>query len=159
MRISDWSSDVCSSDLWSVAIFVSPDQAEARFRYWTGDRPEGDAIGVHVLHRRRQNRHAETRCHQIDDRRNLRGFLQDARRKAGDATCCDDLVVKPCADRAREQHERLNRNRQQRYARPMCERLARGQGNQHVLRSEERREGKESVRTCRSRWWPYHTKK
>src|SRR3546814_4637122 len=95
MRISDWSSDVCSSDLWSVAIFVSPDQAEARFRYRTGDRPEGDAIGVHVLHRRRQNRHAETRCHQIHDRRNLRGFLHDARRKAGDATCCDDLVVKP----------------------------------------------------------------
>src|SRR3546814_11332012 len=26
-------------------------------------------------------------------------------------------------------------------------------------RSEERRVGKESVRTCRSRWWPYHYKK
>src|SRR3546814_359272 len=25
----------------------------------------------------------------------------------------------------------------------------------NVLRSEERRVGKESVRTCRSRWWPY----
>src|SRR3546814_20883146 len=24
------------------------------------------------------------------------------------------------------------------------------------LRSEERRVGKECVRTCRSRWWPYH---
>src|SRR3546814_19331248 len=26
-------------------------------------------------------------------------------------------------------------------------------------RSEERRVGKECVSTCRSRWWPYHTKK
>src|SRR3546814_14513790 len=25
-----------------------------------------------------------------------------------------------------------------------------------VLRSEERRVGKECVSTCRSRWWPYH---
>src|SRR3546814_16848208 len=27
-----------------------------------------------------------------------------------------------------------------------------------VSRSEERRVGKECVSTCRSRWWPYHTK-
>src|SRR3546814_12579064 len=27
--------------------------------------------------------------------------------------------------------------------------------DEHV-RSEERRVGKEGVRTCRSRWWPYH---
>src|SRR3546814_15856045 len=26
----------------------------------------------------------------------------------------------------------------------------------HVVRSEERRVGKECVSTCRSRWWPYH---
>src|SRR3546814_19099719 len=25
-----------------------------------------------------------------------------------------------------------------------------------TIRSEERRVGKECVRTCRSRWWPYH---
>src|SRR3546814_12554233 len=25
-----------------------------------------------------------------------------------------------------------------------------------LVRSEERRVGKECVRTCRSRWWPYH---
>src|SRR3546814_16568797 len=28
-----------------------------------------------------------------------------------------------------------------------------------VTRSEERRVGKEGVRTCRSRWWPCHSKK
>src|SRR3546814_17864393 len=29
----------------------------------------------------------------------------------------------------------------------------------NVVRSEERRVGKECVSTCRSRWWPYHYKK
>src|SRR3546814_15623387 len=29
----------------------------------------------------------------------------------------------------------------------------------HRSRSEERRGGKEGVRTCRSRWWPNHQKK
>src|SRR3546814_13765338 len=28
-----------------------------------------------------------------------------------------------------------------------------------VIRSEERRVGKECVSTCRSRWWTYHSKK
>src|SRR3546814_15680699 len=28
-----------------------------------------------------------------------------------------------------------------------------------IQRSDERRVGKECVRTCRSRWWPYHKKK
>src|SRR3546814_18481418 len=36
------------------------------------------------------------------------------------------------------------------------ERALRGQFHR---RSEERRVGKECVRTCRSRWWPYHHKK
>src|SRR3546814_11769790 len=31
-------------------------------------------------------------------------------------------------------------------------------GERAVARSEERRVGKECVRTCRSRWSPYHTK-
>src|SRR3546814_13431555 len=30
------------------------------------------------------------------------------------------------------------------------------QGLEHILRSEERRVGKECVSTCRSRWSPYH---
>src|SRR3546814_14766866 len=29
----------------------------------------------------------------------------------------------------------------------------------HPARSEERRVGQEGVRTCRSRWWPEHSKK
>src|SRR3546814_14903746 len=30
---------------------------------------------------------------------------------------------------------------------------------ENVVRSEERRVGKACVRSCRSRWWPYHKKK
>src|SRR3546814_13254015 len=30
------------------------------------------------------------------------------------------------------------------------------QAPNYVIRSEERRVGKECVSTCRSRWWPYH---
>src|SRR3546814_20079522 len=30
--------------------------------------------------------------------------------------------------------------------------------NDDIIRSEERRAGKECVITCRSRWWPYHSK-
>src|SRR3546814_5633439 len=72
MRISDWSSDVCSSDLW---VGEGPVQAV--------DRPRRHAGGVERLH--------------------------------------------PFGTAARPRH-----------------------------RSEERRVGKECVRTCRSRWSPYH---
>src|SRR3546814_15603621 len=34
----------------------------------------------------------------------------------------------------------------------------RSEKNTNWERSEERRVGKESVSTCRSRWWPYHKK-
>src|SRR3546814_19285070 len=33
-----------------------------------------------------------------------------------------------------------------------------GIGSCGAVRSEERRVGKECVSTCRSRWWPYHSK-
>src|SRR3546814_14384070 len=85
MRISDWSSDVCSSDLRIASV--------ARRR----------EPGVHPR----------------------RGGI--------------DAVAKPL---------------------PALFDLAghRGDGRRH-LRSEERRVGKECVRTCRSRWLPYHLKK
>src|SRR3546814_20033620 len=34
-----------------------------------------------------------------------------------------------------------------------------GSADEHIVRSEERRVGKECVSTCRSRWSPYHKKK
>src|SRR3546814_13060728 len=39
-----------------------------------------------------------------------------------------------------------------------CLRQARAGGLWKGFRSEERRVGKECVSTCRSRWWPYHSK-
>src|SRR3546814_16734430 len=37
MRISDWSSDVCSSDLGHIAGVVNPPEAE-KYGYWTNER-------------------------------------------------------------------------------------------------------------------------
>src|SRR3546814_10701125 len=80
MRISDWSSDVCSSDLARAvrAKAAAPDRA--------GQAPESPSS-----HRRRTPRHAPV-----------------------------------------------------------------GSDTAQAHRSEERRVGKECVRTCRSRWSPYH---
>src|SRR3546814_12806506 len=40
-----------------------------------------------------------------------------------------------------------------------CGRPAIGRGHPVIIRSEERRVGKECVSTCRSRWSAYHSKK
>src|SRR3546814_19591724 len=93
MRISDWSSDVCSSDL------ATTDQADSPGH---GKWPLG---GAH---------------------RPMR-FSPDAK----DQCQADPRLPPPHAEAAHSRHRR----------------------------SEERREGKECVRTCRSRWSPYHSKK
>src|SRR3546814_6285427 len=90
MRISDWSSDVCSSDLGRFALFLPPLAC----------------LPVAVI--------AEA------------GKLYDRLQSLG----LWDLVI---FDRASEVQELY-----------------------FSLRSEERRVGKECVRTCRSRWSPYH---
>src|SRR3546814_12626094 len=86
MRISDWSSDVCSSDLWTATYSPLPSQV---------------VRSVHV------------------------GFLLL-------------LLFGIVANAMPERKGRLAL-----FA---------------ALRSEERRVGKECVRTCRSRWSPYHSK-
>src|SRR3546814_18086278 len=91
MRISDWSSDVCSSDLWISAAFeaIAPPNTAARRERRTPEQPAG-------LHSELQ------RYFRTGHRPPPRG-------------------------------------------RPVI--------------SEERRVGKECVRTCRSRWSRYHKKK
>src|SRR3546814_9082673 len=84
MRISDWSSDVCSSDLLSYAQMT-----------WLMVRGEVPSAG--------------------------QGALLEAALVAG---VDHGPQARPC-----------------------------------FRRSEERRVGKECVRRCRSRWWPYHEKK
>src|SRR3546814_12297454 len=93
MRISDWSSDVCSSDLGGA------DRHAQQFFV---------AAGV-VLH----PEHA--------DRATLDHRARDHRRSRDDQRVQGIAIV--------------------------------------AERSEERRVGKEGVRTCRSRWSPYHSKK
>src|SRR3546814_13141254 len=44
-------------------------------------------------------------------------------------------------------------------ARPATVRVASASGMPFASRSEERRDGNESVSTCKSRWWPEHYKK
>src|SRR3546814_1743526 len=83
MRISDWSSDVCSSDL--ARLVIEPDQ--------------------HLAHGGRMFRRLEHH-----------GVARDQRRK--------NVSVR--------------------------------QMGWKIIRSEERRVGKECVSTCRSRWSPYH---
>src|SRR3546814_18301498 len=101
MRISDWSSDVCSSDL--------PD-AEAH-----GQRIECDIAPGLV----------------VEGDRNLlfqavSNLLDNAIKYGGDGGAVSVRAVRT------------------------------GAATEIVVRSEERRVGKECVSTCRSRWSPYH---
>src|SRR3546814_1367939 len=91
MRISDWSSDVCSSDLLDVLGQIDDDRTR------TARRGDVESLG--------------------DDRADLGRVLHQV------------IVLGAVA------------------------RQADGVG---LLRSEERRVGKECVSTCRSRWSPYH---
>src|SRR3546814_17115944 len=101
MRISDWSSDVCSSDLpeaWTV---------EQRIDYLA----EGQA------------RFAQPVSHKLYENPEVRAEI----RRIGFLNGCQ-LVKQARKDVL----------------------------NAHFVRSEERRVGKECVRTCRSGWSPYH---
>src|SRR3546814_12383355 len=112
MRISDWSSDVCSSDLKALDLpGVQVDREHA-----VGARG-GDEVG-NELRRDRGARAGFAVLPRIAEIGNDRG---DALRRGAAQRVVDD--------------EQLH---------------------QIVVRSEERRVGKEGVSTCRSRWSPYH---
>src|SRR3546814_11248289 len=107
MRISDWSSDVCSSDL---SGFV------AGFGILGGPRlGGGGALGAQLLEQRFAVAFEAAVLGRLDA-----GLL----RGLGDERV--EFALRAEAQRHR------------------------------VLRSEERRVGKECVSTCRSRWSPYH---
>src|SRR3546814_11719685 len=109
MRISDWSSDVCSSDLQFLDAGLGELVLAALARHAMG-LGEGDQIG-HV----------------------------GSCRRRGDGGVLNEKWGPP-----RFYGTGTNANRQDREKTP---------------RSEERRVGKECVRTCRSRWSPYALKK
>src|SRR3546814_14531268 len=104
MRISDWSSDVCSSDL--------------------NDGNQGHA---------------------------LRLAVQDGR-----GAQCPDAAPRlfPSPQAARTAHLRAGAQALRRAGKMVD--LGRNATEKDWRRSEERRDGKEGVSTCRSRWSPYH---
>src|SRR3546814_14425057 len=101
MRISDWSSDVCSSDLEDIPA---------------GDGEQADRGKLPAIAARDAERHA----------------LPDGNAEQADGTAAE-------ADGAEGKHRHFAE----------CDLHDRP-------RSEERRVGKECVRTCRSRWAPYN---
>src|SRR3546814_14424125 len=108
MRISDWSSDVCSSDLLDLG-------------------PGDVAIWhVHTLHGSGPNRSA------IDRRFYINGYVSAANCDRGEWACRDGVPCPLEGDHSLVHYEEL------------------------YTRTDERRVGKECVRTCRSRWSPYH---
>src|SRR3546814_15967844 len=123
MRISDWSSDVCSSDLLLHRGFLARD--DALLDEGAADGIEGMAVG------------------------------------AGKAHPLHAAVGEDDAARALDMEEEGIH----RVSRPGKLEPAPGEGPRldllagqigHQARSEERRVGTECVRTCRSRWSPYH---
>src|SRR3546814_20877051 len=113
MRISDWSSDVCSSDLRARAR-VDPDDM--------GVVPDiGPDLALHIFQLVEPLHRTAVPCHRDP------------------ALLGQSFGVQEPQLRGAVAHDE---------AAPVLRQ-----------RSEERRVGTEWVRTCRSRWWPYHSKK
>src|SRR3546814_18284737 len=135
MRISDWSSDVCSSDLGEDTCFVGYDglSAEAKVLALYRDGQAVDALnvgdaGVVVLDN--TPFYAESGG-QVGDRGTIGSFdVQDTQKLKGSVFGHHGV----------QKDGTLN-------------------VGDRVKRSERRRVGQECVRTCRSRWSPKHSKK
>src|SRR3546814_9187937 len=156
MRISDWSSDVCSSDLWlrHVRILPSPN-TNAPFRELSAKlrTPLPGAAGLLNRSPRRfvPLRHSE--------RSPILPALATAR--ASQITLKCSMPNGICSSRKRNCYSCVAPSWMLSY---LCMSLwaaaSRGNGGNvpptGLGRSEERRVGKECVSTCRSRWSPYH---
>src|SRR3546814_20789495 len=134
MRISDWSSDVCSSDLIG--------EHSARFRPLRA--------GIIKIGKGREQRRVAL------DRRKAEMAIH---RGSALQQPLERLPAKPQrsrkSDRGPQRIAAAHRLGERQYAGLVdteLDRLYRARGH----RSEERRVGKEWVSTCRSRWRPYH---
>src|SRR3546814_11837232 len=134
MRISDWSSDVCSSDLEIVGILPVGRRSEAQALpgLHDGKRTHGSAYsslpaGIVAIEAHR--RHVDELPRKKELVLGERGAVRRDRGVESDTVETDDVHIAFDDEEA-----------------PLG---ARG-------RSEERRVGKECVSTCRSRWSPYH---
>src|SRR3546814_10908124 len=152
MRISDWSSDVCSSDLHGLADAGAAEQADLAAlgvgREQIDDLDAGDedrAVGRLIDEQRggRVDRRGFGRADGAEFVDRLTDHVEDAAQRLGTdghadlrAGVGDDLT-------AREAGGRIHRDRAHGVLAEM-------------LRDRKRRVGKECVSTCRSRWSPYH---
>src|SRR3546814_19097811 len=126
MRISDWSSDVCSSDLPDVRRMLLQMKAVT----------EGARVLCYET-----AMHVDAAHHAAD---------AEAREVAQDWVELSTPLVKAfCTDSAVE----LGSMAIQVYG---GHGFIKEHGIEQIVRSEERRVGKECVSTCRSRWSPYH---
>src|SRR3546814_13619195 len=137
MRISDWSSDVCSSDLGQIVVrqeHAGVDYAVAYAQCQIARRLQRAAIG-----QRQACDGSIFAAVEPEDE----GTRVSNRARTGE--CC---AVAALNLSSRVVVEGRGGERQ---CRPGQDRA--------LVRSEERRVGKECVSTCRSRWSPYHSKK
>src|SRR3546814_15310604 len=134
MRISDWSSDVCSSDLIALGQAQVQALAQPAVAHQRHVELHVQLVDV-VVAGGRARRHAVVLAGDGDRVGRVAAFVLAVLVAGGERQ-------RPC---------------------PHLEQVAGevgGEQRQLVLaRSEERRVGKECVSTCRSRWSPYHLKK
>src|SRR3546814_5402844 len=140
MRISDWSSDVCASDLQRPAMEDRPASQEAarRSEGLAGSAAGGGAIGDHFA----------------AEGRRARGHFLAACGAAG-------IPVRsfPMPDGAARGKGRLRSVDMARIGSPEADRVLAICPGAKLGRSEERRAGHEGVSTCRSQWTPNSSKK
>src|SRR3546814_4361368 len=139
MRISDWSSDVCSSDLQNIVE--------------KGRLGPGQMLAVDLR---------EGKLYHDGEIKDYMASLKPFGEWIVNVTSIDDLLRPDHGEPVRWEGEALRR-RQLNYGltmealelilHPMVEDAKEAVGS---MRSEERRVGKECVSTCRSRWSPYH---
>src|SRR3546814_16845709 len=122
MRISDWSSDVCSSDLYHDGVRTYLEVT-------------GQVEGEKKL---QSNPESGGRFHT-----NWLSMIYPRLKLARNLLAPDGVLVITIDDNEVSQLGVILRE--------VFE-----EGNFDHVRSEERRVGKESGSTCRSRWWPYH---
>src|SRR3546814_10822808 len=118
MRISDWSADVCSSDLAEKERVAVEEAEEVREQLAdAADLPSVRKVCDRIKHI----------AFDSIMREQMVKLVQDKIKKVGGTTMSISSIRALCRYENPENH-----------------------------RSEERRVGKEGVRTCRSRWSPYH---
>src|SRR3546814_11426572 len=142
MRISDWSSDVCSSDLLATLL-----QATVL------DNLVSPTINLNNLHLHLRDRPAHYRQLQGEIAAFMQQLLADAaRHDLGDAFF---VHYAPNLGRDERGDERMRPGDTDSAGTHDFQFMLKG-AVKEVGRSEARRVGKECVSTCRSRWTPYN---